>query len=173
MYTRSTKIRLRPGSYKLCKVIQVYKACMNIILNWSSVLQHFKWSNPTKITNGIMFNFYSGLPQLNGVESKTCMKLLVAKGGWLPTHEIMRSCFLLFSYQWHQNSDCWGSSSSRFPASLHCAVAYLCVTCNFTGWSFSSGSGRRSTRQWLKPVPSWKATKSLQEDTSHVITLLC
>ena len=45
--------------------------CMNVVsiprappLNGSSALEHFERSNATEIRNGIMFNFYPGLPHL-------------------------------------------------------------------------------------------------------------
>ena len=36
---------------------------MSPTLNGSSTLERFKRSNASKIRNGIMFNFYPGLPQ--------------------------------------------------------------------------------------------------------------
>ena len=37
---------------------------MNPTLNGSSALQHFKHSNAIEIRNGIMFDFYLGLPHV-------------------------------------------------------------------------------------------------------------
>ena len=36
--------------------------CMSSALNGRSVLQHFKHSNAVEVRNGIMFDFYPGLP---------------------------------------------------------------------------------------------------------------
>ena len=51
----------------LCKLMNtrhVYTVCMGPTPNGCSVLQHFERSNALKIHNGIMFDFYLGLPQL-------------------------------------------------------------------------------------------------------------
>ena len=38
--------------------------CMSSTLNESSVLQHFERGNTVKIHNGIIFDFYPGLPHM-------------------------------------------------------------------------------------------------------------
>ena len=45
----------------------LYIACINRALNGSFALQHFNGSNVTKIRNGIMFDFYPGLPHIQHV----------------------------------------------------------------------------------------------------------
>ena len=58
---------LRRGSYALGKLINtchVYTASMSPALNRSSALQHFERSNAIEIRNGIMFDFYPGLPHV-------------------------------------------------------------------------------------------------------------
>ena len=47
---------------KLINTCHVYTACMSPTLNGSSALQHFECSNVIEIRNGIMFDFYPGLP---------------------------------------------------------------------------------------------------------------
>ena len=42
----------------------VYSAHMSPALNGSSTLEHFKRSNASEIRNGIMFDFYPGLPHV-------------------------------------------------------------------------------------------------------------
>ena len=44
----------------------IHTARMNRTLNGNSVLEHYKCGNPIEIRNGIMFDFYLGLPH-------TCM----------------------------------------------------------------------------------------------------
>ena len=45
---------------------------MSHALNGSSMLEHFKRSNTTEIHNGIMFDFYPGLPHIRVVEGPIC-----------------------------------------------------------------------------------------------------
>ena len=55
------------GSYALCKRGKypwVYPAHMNPALNGSSVLECFEHGNVMEICNGIMFDFYPGLPHI-------------------------------------------------------------------------------------------------------------
>ena len=49
---------------KLINTGHVYTAHMSPALNGSSVLQHFERSNAIEIRNGIMFDFYPGLPNI-------------------------------------------------------------------------------------------------------------
>ena len=42
----------------------MYVARLSLALNGSSALQHFERGNTVKIRNGIMFDFYPGLPHL-------------------------------------------------------------------------------------------------------------
>ena len=61
------KILLRVGLYVLSKLINtyhVYTERMSPTLNESSALEHFECSNTIEIRNGIMFNFYPGLPDM-------------------------------------------------------------------------------------------------------------
>ena len=50
--------------YKLMNTWLIYIAWMSPTLNGSSALQCFERCNTIKICNGIMFNFYPGLPHL-------------------------------------------------------------------------------------------------------------
>ena len=43
----------------------IYTACMSPTLNGSSVLERFEHSNAIKMHNGIMFDFYPGLPHMD------------------------------------------------------------------------------------------------------------
>ena len=58
------------GSYVLRRLIRysctftARTVCMSLVLNRSSVLQRFERGNAVEIHNGIMFDFYLGLPQL-------------------------------------------------------------------------------------------------------------
>ena len=55
------------GSYALCKFMNtwhVYRVRMSPTLNRNSVLQRFERGNAIEVRNGIMFNFYPGLPHL-------------------------------------------------------------------------------------------------------------
>ena len=49
---------------KLINTGYVYTAHMSPALNGSSALQHFERSNAIEIRNGIMFDFYPGLPHI-------------------------------------------------------------------------------------------------------------
>ena len=49
---------------KLINTCHVYTARMNPALNGSSAQQHFERSNAIEIRNGIMFDFYPGLPHI-------------------------------------------------------------------------------------------------------------
>ena len=49
---------------KLINTYHVYTACMSPALNGSSALERFEHSNAIKIRNGIMFDFYPGLPHI-------------------------------------------------------------------------------------------------------------
>ena len=42
----------------------MHLACMILTRNRSSVVQHFESGNAIEIRNGIMFDFYSGLPHI-------------------------------------------------------------------------------------------------------------
>ena len=46
----------------------VYTVCMNPTLNRSSALQRVKLSDALEIRNGIIFDFYSGLPHMIQVQ---------------------------------------------------------------------------------------------------------
>ena len=56
---------------RLIKYSCIFAVRMSPILNGSFVLRHFECSNAVEICNGIMFDFYPGLPH-------TCMMLLVS-----------------------------------------------------------------------------------------------
>ena len=43
----------------------VYPVSMSLTLNGSSTLECFECSNASEIRNGIMFDFYLGLPHMN------------------------------------------------------------------------------------------------------------
>ena len=61
------KFRYGRGSYALCKLGKywwVYLARMSPTLNGSSMLERFERSNASEIHNGIMFDFYPGLPHM-------------------------------------------------------------------------------------------------------------
>jgi len=47
---------------KLINTCHIYTVRMSSALNGSSALQHFERSNAIEIQNGIMFDFYPGLP---------------------------------------------------------------------------------------------------------------
>ena len=49
---------------------------MSPALNGSSALQHFERSNIVKIRNGIMFNFYPGLPHIPTEHAYTASMLV-------------------------------------------------------------------------------------------------
>ena len=49
---------------KLMNTYHIYTAHMNPALNGSSALERFECSNAIEIRNGIMFDFYPGLPQI-------------------------------------------------------------------------------------------------------------
>ena len=60
--------------YAMCergKYSWVYPAHMSPTLNGSSVLERFKCRNTIEICNGIMFNFYLGLPHIIPVYTNT------------------------------------------------------------------------------------------------------
>ena len=60
--------RYRRGSYALCKLMNtwhVYAKRMGPTPKGSSALQRFECDNALEIRNGIMFDFYPGLPQLS------------------------------------------------------------------------------------------------------------
>ena len=62
------ELPLRAGSYTLSKLINtchIYTAHMSPVLNGSFALQRFERSNAIKICNGIMFDFYPGLPHVS------------------------------------------------------------------------------------------------------------
>ena len=42
----------------------IYTPRMSLALDGSSVLEHFEYSNVIETHNGIMFNFYLGLPHI-------------------------------------------------------------------------------------------------------------
>ena len=65
--TIALSFRLGWGSYALCGRIRhscVYVAHMSLTLSGSSALQRVKLGDALEIRNGIIFNFYSGLPHL-------------------------------------------------------------------------------------------------------------
>ena len=47
-----------------CHTYHIYTACTSPILNESSALEWYKRSNAIEIENGIMFDFYPGLPHM-------------------------------------------------------------------------------------------------------------
>ena len=49
---------------KLMNTYHVYTVCMSPTLNGSSALEFFKRSNAIEIRNGIMLDFYPGLPHM-------------------------------------------------------------------------------------------------------------
>ena len=51
-----------PG--KVINTCHVYTVRMSPALNGSSTLEHFEHSNVSEIRNGIMFDFYPGLPHV-------------------------------------------------------------------------------------------------------------
>ena len=57
----------------------VYIARMNSTLNGSSALQHFKCSNAIEIRNGIMFDFYPGLPHITVKKKTRCSPIVQDK----------------------------------------------------------------------------------------------
>ena len=57
----SAELLLRAGLNAPCKF---YPAHMSPALNRSSTLERFERSNASEIHNGIMFNFYPGLPHI-------------------------------------------------------------------------------------------------------------
>ena len=62
------------GSYALCKLMNtwhVYTAHMGPTSNGSSALQHFVHGNALEIRNGIMFDFYPGLPHTHFLASQS------------------------------------------------------------------------------------------------------
>ena len=59
--------RCRRGLYALCKLMNtwhIYPARIGHTPNGSSALQHFERGNALEIRDGIMFDFYPGLPQV-------------------------------------------------------------------------------------------------------------
>ena len=67
MWQSRCSAELPRGSYALGKLINtchVYTARMSPALNGSSALQRFERSNAIEIRNGIMFDFYPGLPHM-------------------------------------------------------------------------------------------------------------
>ena len=69
------KFRYRWGSYTLGKLMNtyhIYTARLSPALSRSSALEHFERSNVSEIRNGILFDFYLGLPHmLNTVATVT------------------------------------------------------------------------------------------------------
>ena len=71
--------RLGWGSYTLCehgKYSWVYPALMSSALNRSSALECFECGNAMEIRNGIMFDFYLGLPRMysqNWCNQESCI----------------------------------------------------------------------------------------------------
>ena len=60
------------GSYVLCKLMNtwhIYPVHMGPTPNRSSALQRFECVNALEIRNGIMFNFYPGLPHIYTIRS--------------------------------------------------------------------------------------------------------
>ena len=57
---------------KLINTCHVYTVRMSPALNISSALQLFERSNAIEIRNGIMFDFYPGLPHMHHSASYTC-----------------------------------------------------------------------------------------------------
>ena len=61
---------------KLINTYHIYTAHMSPALNGSSALERFEHSNAIKIRNGIMFNFYPGLPHIHVVNIERCTCVL-------------------------------------------------------------------------------------------------
>ena len=73
------------GSYILCKrgkYSWVYPAHTSPAVNGSSTLERFERSNAIEIRNGIIFNFYPGLPHMHGLDC-ACVTLKVFHSLWL------------------------------------------------------------------------------------------
>ena len=64
--------------------MHMYAVRMTPTLNESSVLQHFKHGNVAEIHNGIMFNFYPGLPHIAAKLLYTSVSSVTDKGS--PNH---------------------------------------------------------------------------------------
>ena len=77
--------RLGQGSYALCKRGKywwVYPARMSPALNESSMLQCFECSNASEIRNGIMCDFYPGLPYMAFQNQTFCCVFWPDYHGW-------------------------------------------------------------------------------------------
>ena len=71
----------------------IYTASMSLTHNGSTALQHFKRSNAIKIRNGIMFDFYLGLPHVH-VGDQTLLE-------WIPTHVLQSLATRLVEFEKH------------------------------------------------------------------------
>ena len=66
-----------------------YEACMSPALNGSSAIRRFKHSDVLEIRNGIIFDFYMGLPHIDfwcginqSVDISTNHRSISVKMGW-------------------------------------------------------------------------------------------
>ena len=50
---------------------------MSPVLNGSSMLEHFEHSDATEIRNGIMFDFYTGLPHIYHIINSQVWSFLI------------------------------------------------------------------------------------------------
>ena len=87
---------------------------MSPALNRSTALQRFKHGNTVKIRNGIMFNFYLGLPHLHSPHTALLLSLKITTNGikLLCIHSLYAKCtsvsainFPKNQCQWHQISN--------------------------------------------------------------------
>ena len=80
------------GSYVLCKCMNlwtVYEARMSPTPSGSLVLQHVKVSGALEICDGIIFDFYPGLPHIR------CEWLKSSAYSWMHCYETILHCFSL------------------------------------------------------------------------------
>ena len=95
------------GSYTVCRLIRyscTLAVCMSPALNESFVPQCFERGNAVELRNGIMFDFYSGLPHMLYrkclLESPNRLLLPVQYNYidcWLPTHHATIKSYVHYS----------------------------------------------------------------------------
>ena len=63
-FDRITAFEALYRSYALHRYSCIYETCMSPTLNGSSAIQHLKHSNVIELRDRIIFDFYTGLPQM-------------------------------------------------------------------------------------------------------------
>ena len=145
---------------RLIRYSCIFVVRMNPALNESAALQHFERSNTVKICNGIMFNFYPGLPHMWRQKSHISQFLLAVFDEQCEVHlcvsEELLKHYVLLLFQ--STSECLckrNLEEGKTNCILACTSTIYRIAANFEGENVCDLAEIRFSWRKLSRIAHW------------------